>query len=84
MRPDWALVRHDISHINVTYGGTIVNTEYTTHGLHLNSGGKMRLTHFIADSIHGRHMPSSNSTTLVITHAIAPPFLGKDQEHRGA
>jgi hypothetical protein len=36
---------HDMSHINVNDTGTSVREEYTIHGLHLNSRGKMRLTH---------------------------------------
>jgi hypothetical protein len=40
-----------MSHINVTDTGTIVREEYTTHGLHLNSRGKMRLIHLISESI---------------------------------
>jgi hypothetical protein len=53
-----------------------VREEHTTHGLHLNSRGKIRLTHFIVESIHGRHVPSRNSTILVITHATASHFSG--------
>jgi hypothetical protein len=51
MRLDRALMSHDISHINVIGTGTIVREEYTTHGLHLNYRGNMRLTHLTADSI---------------------------------
>jgi hypothetical protein len=74
---DRALMRHDMSHINVIDTGTIVGAEYTTHGLHLNSRGKMRHTHPIAESVRGGHIP--NSSTPVITHArpcSASPFLG--------
>jgi len=65
-----------MSHINVIETGSSVKEEYTTHGLHLNSRGKMRLTHLIAESIHGGHVPSRNSSIPVITHARASPFLG--------
>jgi hypothetical protein len=65
-----------MSHINVTDTGTIVSKEYTSHGLHLNSRGKMRLTHLIVESICGGHVPSRNSNITVITHATASPFLG--------
>jgi hypothetical protein len=44
---DRALMRHDMSHINVIDPGTIVREEYIAYGLHLNSKGKMRLTHLI-------------------------------------
>jgi hypothetical protein len=74
---DKTLMRHDMSHINVTDTGTIVREEYIlTHGLHLNSRGKVRFTHLIAESIHGGHVPSRNSGIHVITHARACPFLG--------
>jgi hypothetical protein len=66
---------HDMSHISVTDTGTIVREEYTTHGLHLNSGGNMSLTHLTAESIRGGHMPSRNSSIPVIAHARASPFL---------
>jgi hypothetical protein len=47
LRLDRALMRCDMSQINVTDTGTIVRKEYITHGLHLNSRGKMRLTHLL-------------------------------------
>jgi hypothetical protein len=34
-QPDRALMRHDMSHINVTDTGTTVREEYRTHGLYL-------------------------------------------------
>jgi hypothetical protein len=40
-----ALIRCDMPHINVIDPGTIMREEYTIHGLHLNSSGKMKLTH---------------------------------------
>jgi hypothetical protein len=73
---DRALMRHDMSHINITDTGTIVREEYTTHGLHLNSRGKMRLTHLTVESVPGGHVPCRNSSIPVITHARASPFLG--------
>jgi hypothetical protein len=53
-----------------------VREAYITHGLHLNSRGKMRLTHLIAESIRGGFVPSMNSGIPVITHARSSPFLG--------
>jgi hypothetical protein len=66
----------DMSHINVIDTGTIMREEYTTHGMHLNSGSKTRLTHFIVGSICGGCVPSRNSSIPVITCARACPFLG--------
>jgi len=66
---------HDMLHI-VTDTGAIVTEEYTTHGLHLNSRGKTKLTCLIVESTRGRHVPSRSSSIPVITHAIASPFLG--------
>jgi hypothetical protein len=80
---DRALMGHDMSHI-VTDTATVVREEYTTHGLHLNSRGIMRLTHLTAESICGEHLPSMNSSIPVITHARASPFLAQDHEHIGA
>jgi hypothetical protein len=65
----------DMSHINVTDRGTVVREEYITHGLHLNSRGKMRLTHLVEGSVCGGHVPSRNSSIPVITHSRASPFL---------
>jgi hypothetical protein len=53
---------------------SLVRDEYTAHGLHLNSQGKRRLTHLIAERISGGHV-SSVSSIPVITHARASPFL---------
>jgi hypothetical protein len=61
-------------HINVTDTTTIMTEEYTTHGLHLNSRGKMRLTHLTVESICGGHVPSMNSHIPVITQSTASPF----------
>jgi hypothetical protein len=46
----------------------------SAHGLHLNSQGKRRLMHLIAERISGGHV-SSVSSIPVITHARASPFL---------
>jgi len=65
-----------MSHMNVIDTGTVVREEYTTHGLHLNSRGNMRLTYRIVESIHCGQVPSRNSSIPVITQAGASPFLG--------
>jgi hypothetical protein len=44
---DWALLRHVMSHIDVTDASSIAKEDYTIHGLHLNSQGKKRLTQLI-------------------------------------
>jgi hypothetical protein len=58
-----------------------VREEYTTHGLHLSSRGKMMLTYLIAEGIHGGHVPSRSSSIPVISHARAPHILVSNQEH---
>jgi len=80
---DRALMRYDMPHINVIDTGTTVREEYTTHGLHLNSRGKTRLTHLMAESICGGHVPSMNSSIPVITHTRASPFCRlRSRAHR--
>jgi hypothetical protein len=63
---------------------TIVREEYTTHGLHLNSRGKMRLTQLTAESIHGGYVQCRNSSIPVITHARDSPFSIKIKNTTGA
>jgi hypothetical protein len=75
LRLDRALMRGDTSYINFTDTDTIVREEDTTHGLHLNSRGKMRLTRLSAESICGGHVPNLDSSIPVITHARTSPFL---------
>jgi hypothetical protein len=70
---DRALMRHDMSHIGVTDVSSMVREDFTMHGLHLNSEGKRRLRHLIAERIIGGHV-SSISSIPVITHATAPLF----------
>jgi hypothetical protein len=73
LRLDRALMRRDMSHIGVTDSSSIAREDYTTHGLHLNSRGKKRLTHLIAERVVDRHV-SSISSIPVITHARAYPL----------
>jgi hypothetical protein len=74
LRLNRALMGHNVALIGVTDTASIVRDDYTTHGLHLNSRGKRRLTHLIAERISGGHV-SSVSSIPVITHATASPFL---------
>jgi hypothetical protein len=64
----------DTVHIGVIDMASFVRDEYTAHGLLLNSLGKRRLTHLIAERISGGHVLSVSSIP-VITHARALPFL---------
>jgi len=81
LRLDRPLMRCDMPHTNVIDTGTIVREEYTTHGLHLNSRGKMRLTYLIAESIHGGHVPSWDSSIPVFIHARASLFRLRSRAH---
>ena len=75
LRLDRALLGRGTSHIGVVDTMTIGRDEYMAHGLHLNSRGKRKLTHLIADRLDGGHQ-SGVSSILVITHVRASPFLG--------
>jgi hypothetical protein len=75
LRLDRALMRNDMSHIGVTDASSIVREGYTRHGLRLNSRGKERLAHLIAERVVDGHV-SSISSIPVITNARASPFLG--------
>jgi hypothetical protein len=74
LRLDRALMRRDVSHIGVFGASSIVREDFTTHGLHLNSRGKKRLTHLIAERVTGGHV-SSVSSIAVITYARASPLF---------
>jgi hypothetical protein len=63
-----------MSHIGVVDTTTIVREEYTTHGLHLSSRGKLNLTLLTAKRLGDGRVAGISSIT-VITHAKAPPFL---------
>jgi hypothetical protein len=71
---DLALMGHDMAHIDIADTTSFVRDDYRTHGLHLYSLDKRRLTHVIAERIGGGY-ESSVSSTLVITPARASPFL---------
>jgi hypothetical protein len=63
------------THIGVIDSDYFVRGDYTIHGLHLNSQGKRKLTHFIAERVDSGHVSGVNSIP-VITCARASPFLG--------
>lgn len=69
-----ALIRPDASHIGVIEVGNIKRDDYTYHGLHLNSRGKKKLSHLIANRIKGRIPVITNIIPAV--HHRASPFLG--------
>jgi hypothetical protein len=71
---DRALMRNNMSYIGVIDASPIVRVGYTRHGPHLNSEGKERFAHLIAESIVDGHV-SSISSIPVITNATASPFL---------
>jgi hypothetical protein len=48
---DRALMRHDMSHINVTDSSSFVRGDLTRHGLHLSSRGKKRLKQLVAERV---------------------------------
>jgi hypothetical protein len=70
LRLDRAMMGHDKAHIGITDVTYFVRDDYTTHGLHLNSLGKRRLMHLIAERISGGHV-SSVSSIPVIVHGRA-------------
>jgi hypothetical protein len=63
-----------MSHIGITDTASISRNEHTTHGLHLNSQGKKRLTHLSAERVSCGHATNVSSIP-VIAHATASPFL---------
>jgi hypothetical protein len=48
---DHALLRHDMSHIDVIDTSSIAREDYTMHDLHLNSRGKKKLMQLIWNRI---------------------------------
>jgi hypothetical protein len=74
LRLDRALMGRKMAHIGVIDTASLVRDDYTAHGQHLNSQGKRRLTHLIAERISGGYV-SSVSSIPVITHERALPFL---------
>jgi hypothetical protein len=68
---DWALMGHDMAHTRVNDAASFVRDNYTTHGLHLNSEGKRRLTHLTVERTGGGHV----SNIPVVTSATASTFF---------
>jgi hypothetical protein len=74
LRVDRALMRRDMSLIGIIDAASIVRKDCNTHGLDLNSRGKKRLMHLIAERVTGDHVLGISSIP-VITHATASPIL---------
>jgi hypothetical protein len=72
MELERALWTADKSHISLIDVASINRYNHTRHGLHLNSGGKEKLVHLIADRI--RCGPETGKIP-VISGVMARPFL---------
>lgn len=57
LRLERSLVEAGSAHIDAIDVSSILRSEHTVHGLHLNPRGKDKLTQLIAESIKGRHIP---------------------------
>jgi hypothetical protein len=69
-------MEHDMAHIGVTETSTITREEeYTTHGLHLKSRGKKRLTQLTAVRVVGGNASRMSSIPVIIL-TRASLFLG--------
>jgi hypothetical protein len=75
LRLERALMGPGGTHIGVIDSDYFVRGDYTTHGLHLNSQGKWKLTHLIAERVYGGHVSGVSSIPVIIC-ARALPFLG--------
>jgi hypothetical protein len=53
----------------------LLRQDFTAHGLHLNSSGKKKLAHLIANSLDDNGISAFKSIP-VICNARASPFLG--------
>jgi hypothetical protein len=72
-----------MSHINVIDTDTTVRKVDTTHGLHINSRGKMRLSWPLVVSMCGGHVPCRNRSIPVTTYARVSPFFRlRSRAHR--
>ena len=74
LRLERALMGSGMAHIGIINSDYFVRGDFTTHGLHLNSQGKRKLTHLIAERMDDGLMPKISSIP-VITCARAMPFL---------
>jgi len=68
LRLERSLVGIGRTHIGGIDVSSILRSEHTVHGLHLNPRGKDKLTRLIAESIKGRHIP--------VVMGVQNPFLG--------
>jgi hypothetical protein len=57
-----ALIGCDMAHNIVTNRLSIRREGYKSYDLHLNSRGMMRLTHLIAESMFGGHVPNMSGS----------------------
>jgi len=74
LRLDRALLSPETSHIGLIDVSSIGRLGYTSHGLHLNSRGKRKLSKLIADRIKDEKVRKSEKIPVVIS-ARATPFL---------
>ena len=74
LRLERALMGSGGAHIGIINSDYFVRGDFTAHGLHLNSQGKRKLTHLIAERMDDGHV-SEVSSIPVITCARAMPFL---------
>jgi hypothetical protein len=71
---DQALMRHDMSHINVIDASSFVREDFTRHCLHRNSQGKKKLMQLVAErGVDSR--VSRTSSIPVITNTRSSPFF---------
>ncbi|KAJ4437507.1 hypothetical protein ANN_17652 [Periplaneta americana] len=74
-----ALIRPNASHIDVIEVCSIKRDDYTSHGLHLNSRGKKKLLHLIANRIKGSTL---RLTSDVIRKSLGSSILDPNNEYR--
>jgi predicted DNA-binding ribbon-helix-helix protein len=71
---DRALMRYDMSHINIINASSFVRVDCMRHGLNLNLQGKKMLMQLVVERVVDGQV-SSTSSIPVITRATASPFL---------
>jgi hypothetical protein len=72
---DRALMRHDMSHINVTGASSFVREDFMRHGIHLNSQGKKKLMQLAAVGFVDVRVSSTSTKRL-------PSFSLNSKAHR--
>jgi hypothetical protein len=78
LRLDWAVMGHDVAHLDIVDVASFVRDDYRTHGVHLNSRDKRGLTHLIVERINRGHVSSVNSFPIIVC-ARASPYLSSNQ-----